>query len=71
MKRIELLPMAPERDLIETIRKEKFLIGCSTKNPLAGELHRALTNLSMELYQNDMHFIKEIIQVTLTELGAC
>lgn len=70
MKLIELIPMAPQRDLIKTIRRDKFFIGTDDKNPLATELHRALTNLSMELYQNDMHFIKEIIQVTPTLVDA-
>ncbi|CAM6084031.1 unnamed protein product [Calypogeia fissa] len=54
--------MGWQKDLIDVIRKEKFSIGSSIKQPLAIELHRALAHLSTEIYQNSMHFVKELIQ---------
>ncbi|CAM6081496.1 unnamed protein product [Calypogeia fissa] len=54
--------MAWQKDFIEVIRREKFSIGSSNKQAVAPELHKALICLSTELYQNSMHFMKELIQ---------
>ncbi|CAM6123231.1 unnamed protein product [Calypogeia fissa] len=54
--------MARKKDFIDAIRRDKFSIGASEKQALAIDLHRAVTHLSTEIYQNSMHFVKELIQ---------
>ncbi|CAM6123235.1 unnamed protein product [Calypogeia fissa] len=54
--------MARKKDFIDAIRRDKFSIGASEKQALAIDLHRAVTQLSTEIYQNSMHFVKELIQ---------
>lgn len=48
---------------IEEIRTKKFSIGKKEPNPLTLDLHHAVTSLSAELYQKDIHFLMELIQV--------
>lgn len=48
---------------IEEIRTQKFSIGKKESNPLTLDLHHAVTSLSAELYQKDIHFLMELIQV--------
>jgi hypothetical protein len=55
---------------IEDIRKRKFSIGEKHPNPLTEDLHNAVTNLSSELYTKDVHFLMELIQVSLS-LSPC
>ncbi|CAM6087475.1 unnamed protein product [Calypogeia fissa] len=50
------------REHIDDIRREKFGIGTTKCNPLAGMLHEAIVHLSAELYQKDIHFISELLQ---------
>ncbi|CAM6087469.1 unnamed protein product [Calypogeia fissa] len=50
------------REHIDHIRREKFGIGTTKCNPLAGMLHEAIVHLSAELYQKDIHFISELLQ---------
>ncbi|CAM6092983.1 unnamed protein product [Calypogeia fissa] len=50
------------REHIDQIRREKFGIGATKCNPLAGMLHEAIVHLSAELYQKDIHFISELLQ---------
>ncbi|CAL8101226.1 unnamed protein product [Prunus armeniaca] len=47
---------------IEEIRTKKFSIGKKEPNPLTLDLHHAVTSLSAELYQKDIHFLMELIQ---------
>ncbi|CAM6116739.1 unnamed protein product [Calypogeia fissa] len=55
--------MDSPKAFVEKIRREKFFIGAAEgKNPLAYDLDRALRQLSVDLYQHDFHFIKELIQ---------
>ena len=49
---------------IDQIRKTKFSIG-GDENPLTEDLHQAVKNLSAELYAKDVHFLMELIQVSL------
>lgn len=62
-------PYAAEKALhsakphIEEIRTKKFSIGKTRPNPLTLDLHHAVTSLSAELYQKDIHFLMELIQV--------
>jgi hypothetical protein len=56
--------METAREHIEEIRKKKFSIG-GEENPLTEDLHQAVKNLSAELYAKDVHFLMELIQVTL------
>ena len=57
---------------IEDIRKRKFSIGEKHPNPLTEDLHNAVTNLSSELYTKDVHFLMELIQVSLSlSLSPC
>ncbi|CAM6092982.1 unnamed protein product [Calypogeia fissa] len=51
-----------QREHIDHIRREKFGIGATKCNPLAGMLHEAIVHLSAELYQKDIHFISELLQ---------
>lgn len=48
---------------IEEIRTKKFSIGKKVPNPLTLDLPHAVTSLSAELYQKDIHFLMELIQV--------
>ncbi|RWW07450.1 hypothetical protein BHE74_00013450 [Ensete ventricosum] len=51
------------RDHIERIRRERYSIGREEKNPLAEDIHQAVSFLSEELYSKDVHFLMELIQV--------
>ncbi|CAH2035137.1 unnamed protein product [Thlaspi arvense] len=46
---------------IDQIRKTKFSIG-GADNPLTEDLHQAVTNLAVEIYTKDVHFLMELIQ---------
>ncbi|KAI5067966.1 hypothetical protein GOP47_0016311 [Adiantum capillus-veneris] len=50
------------RKVVEDIRATKFGIGRSQKNPLAPDMHQAITHLAAELYQKDLHFVMELVQ---------
>ncbi|RRT77434.1 hypothetical protein B296_00011207 [Ensete ventricosum] len=50
------------RDHIERIRRERYYIGREEKNPLAEDIHQAVSYLSEELYSKDVHFLMELIQ---------
>ena len=56
---------------IEDIRKRKFSIGESRPNPLTEDLQNAVANLSSELYTKDVHFLMELIQVSLFLKSLC
>ena len=56
---------------IEDIRKRKFSIGESRPNPLTEDLQNAVANLSFELYTKDVHFLMELIQVSLFLKSLC
>ena len=56
---------------IEDIRKRKFSIGESRPNPLTEDLQNAVANLSSELYTKDVHFLMELIQVSLFLKSFC
>ncbi|XP_068313766.1 protein NO VEIN-like [Pyrus communis] len=47
---------------IKEIRTKKYSIGKKEANPLTLDLHHAVTSLSAELYQKDIHFLMELIQ---------
>ncbi|CAN6583023.1 unnamed protein product [Malus baccata var. baccata] len=47
---------------IKEIRTKKYSIGKKQANPLTLDLHHAVTSLSAELYQKDIHFLMELIQ---------
>ncbi|XP_068308008.1 uncharacterized protein [Pyrus communis] len=47
---------------IQEIRTKKFSIAKKEANPLTLDLHHAVTSLSAELYQKDIHFLMELIQ---------
>uniref|UniRef100_A0A0D9XZ92 Sacsin/Nov domain-containing protein n=1 Tax=Leersia perrieri TaxID=77586 RepID=A0A0D9XZ92_9ORYZ len=53
---------AAAREHVERIRRERFYIGRGEKNPLADDIHQAVTYLSEELYSKDAHFLMELIQ---------
>lgn len=59
--------MEGPKEFIERLRREKFSVGAKSISPLAPELHQAIQQLLVELYQNDLHFVKEIIQVVLSQ----
>lgn len=48
---------------VERIRRERFYIGREERNPLAEDIHQAVSYLSEELYSKDVHFLMELIQV--------
>lgn len=48
---------------INEIQTKKFSIGKKLPNPLTLDLHHAVSSLSAELYQKDIHFLMELIQV--------
>ncbi|CAN6347668.1 unnamed protein product [Urochloa humidicola] len=54
--------MAEARAHVERIRRERFFIGREERNPLAEDIHQAVTYLSEELYSKDVHFLMELIQ---------
>uniref|UniRef100_A0ACD5XLK8 Uncharacterized protein n=1 Tax=Avena sativa TaxID=4498 RepID=A0ACD5XLK8_AVESA len=54
--------MSPQREHVERIRRERFFIGRGERNPLAEDMHQAVTYLSQELYSKDVHFLMELIQ---------
>jgi sacsin len=56
------------REHVERIRRDRFYIGREEKNPLAEDMHQAVTFLSEELYSKDVHFLMELIQVTKSDL---
>lgn len=60
--------MASAREHVERIRRERFYIGREERNPLADDIHQAVTYLSQELYSKDVHFLMELIQVRLFSL---
>lgn len=51
------------KEHVERIRRDRFFIGREEKNPLAEDMHQAVTYLSEELYSKDVHFLMELIQV--------
>lgn len=53
---------------IEEIRTQKFSVGGNQPNPLSQDLHRAVTNLSKQIYQKDANFLTELIMVFSTFL---
>uniref|UniRef100_A0A0E0MMB3 Uncharacterized protein n=1 Tax=Oryza punctata TaxID=4537 RepID=A0A0E0MMB3_ORYPU len=53
---------AAAREHVERIRRERFYIGRGERNPLAEDIHQAVTYLSEELYSKDVHFLMELIQ---------
>uniref|UniRef100_J3NDD1 Sacsin/Nov domain-containing protein n=1 Tax=Oryza brachyantha TaxID=4533 RepID=J3NDD1_ORYBR len=53
---------AAAREHVERIRRERFYIGREERNPLADDIHQAVTYLSQELYSKDVHFLMELIQ---------
>lgn len=57
------LTAAAAREHVERIRRERFYIGREERNPLAEDIHQAVTYLSQELYSKDLHFLMELIQV--------
>ncbi|KAJ6837125.1 uncharacterized protein M6B38_121290 [Iris pallida] len=50
------------REHIDRMRRERYSIGKEEKNPMAEDIHQAVTYLSEELYAKDVHFLMEIIQ---------
>ena len=56
--------MATPKEHIDEIRRTKFSIGGEV-NPLMEDLHQAVKNLSAELYAKDVHFLMELIQVSV------
>ena len=49
---------------VEEIRATKFGLGINAvKNPLAKDMHESIRHLAAELYQKDLHFVMELIQV--------
>lgn len=52
------------KEHIEEIRRNKFSIG-GELNPLTEDLHYAVKNLAAELYAKDVHFLMELIQVSI------
>ena len=56
--------MATPKEHIDEIRRKKFSIGGEV-NPLMEDLHQAVKNLSAELYAKDVHFLMELIQVSV------
>ena len=51
---------------IKDIRKHKFSIDEKRPNPFAADLQNAVASLSSELYTKDIHFLMELIQVSLS-----
>jgi hypothetical protein len=50
--------------VVEDIRATKFGIGKDVaKNPLAQDMHESIRHLAAELYQKDLHFVMELVQV--------
>lgn len=56
---------AAARAHVERIRRERFYIGREEGNPLADDIHQAVSYLSQELYSKDVHFLMELIQVPI------
>ncbi|XP_072979221.1 uncharacterized protein [Typha angustifolia] len=54
--------MSTPREHVEKIRRERFYIGREERNPLAEDIHQAVSYLSEELYSKDVHFLMELIQ---------
>ncbi|GJM95690.1 hypothetical protein PR202_ga12461 [Eleusine coracana subsp. coracana] len=54
--------MASAREHVERIRRERFYIGREERNPLAEDIHQAVSYLSEELYSKDVHFLMELIK---------
>ena len=62
------IPMEKEeadpRMIVEELRANKFGIGVDgMKNPLARDMHESIRHLAAELYQKDIHFVMELVQV--------
>jgi sacsin len=51
------------REHVEKIRRERYYIGRGEQNPLAEDMHQAVSYLSQELYSKDVHFLMELVQV--------
>ena len=53
------------RKIVEELRANKFGIGVDgmMKNPLARDMHESIRHLAAELYQKDIHFVMELVQV--------
>nr|CAB3465875.1 unnamed protein product [Digitaria exilis] len=54
--------MAEAKAHVEKIRRERFFIGREERNPLAEDIHQAVSYLSEELYSKDVHFLMELVQ---------
>lgn len=52
-----------ERAYIEQLRRNTFGIGDGKASKMAEILHRTIKHVSTEIYQNDSHFLSEILQV--------
>lgn len=50
------------REHVERIRRERYYIGREERNPLAEDMHQAVTYLSQEIYSKDVHFLMELVQ---------
>ncbi|KAL6623207.1 hypothetical protein ACP70R_033086 [Stipagrostis hirtigluma subsp. patula] len=50
---------AAARAHVERIRRERFYVGREERNPLAEDIHQAVSYLSEELYSKDVHFLME------------
>ncbi|KAF8659743.1 hypothetical protein HU200_058204 [Digitaria exilis] len=59
--------MAEAKAHVEKIRRERFFIGREERNPLAEDIHQAVSYLSEELYSKDAHFLMELIQICIPE----
>ena len=53
------------QQIVEEIRKRKFGLGLTARRPVEIEtdLHEAIALLSTLLYQKDLHFAMELLQV--------
>ncbi|RLN27844.1 hypothetical protein C2845_PM05G18300 [Panicum miliaceum] len=55
--------MVEARAHVEKIQRERFYIGREERNPLAEDIHQAISYLSEELDSKDVHFLMELIQI--------
>ena len=55
------------RRVVEELRANKFGIGVDgmMNNPLARDMHESIRHLAAELYQKDIHFVMELVQVLI------
>uniref|UniRef100_A0A0D9XSE3 Uncharacterized protein n=1 Tax=Leersia perrieri TaxID=77586 RepID=A0A0D9XSE3_9ORYZ len=63
-------PPPPPREHVERIRRERFFIGRGERNPLAEDMHQAVSYLSQEIYSKDVHFLMELIQQYSLAMGS-